>query len=138
MRTKAPLVLMEQLVMLLVFALAATVCVRAFALADEMSRQAEDLDQAVIAAEQLAETLRASGGDYEQAAQWLGGSWDGATLGVQYDQDWQRTQQDARYVALAVPADSGQPLLGTASVWVCAADGTYLWGLTAAWQEAEP
>ena len=39
MRSKAPLALMEQMVMVLVFALAAALCLQAFALADRISRQ---------------------------------------------------------------------------------------------------
>ena len=38
MRSKAPLVLMEQLVMVLVFALAAALCVQVFVLSDQTSR----------------------------------------------------------------------------------------------------
>ena len=38
MRSKAPLALMEQMVMVLVFALAAALCLQAFALADRISR----------------------------------------------------------------------------------------------------
>ena len=46
MRSKAPLALMEQMVMVLVFALAAALCLQAFALADRISRQNAERDQA--------------------------------------------------------------------------------------------
>ena len=41
MKSRAPLALMEQTVMVLVFALAAALCLRAFVLADGISRQVE-------------------------------------------------------------------------------------------------
>lgn len=47
MRSKAPLALMEQMVMVLVFALAAALCLQAFALADRISRQNAERDQAL-------------------------------------------------------------------------------------------
>ena len=48
MKSKAPLMLMEQMVMLLVFALAAALCLQAFVKADEISKQAEARDRAVL------------------------------------------------------------------------------------------
>ena len=48
MRSKAPLVLMEQAVMVLVFALAAALCLRAFVWSDQLSRQNEARDRAPV------------------------------------------------------------------------------------------
>ena len=58
MRSKAPLVLMEQLVMVLVFALAAALCVQVFVLSDQTSRSHEARDRAVVAAQNAAENLK--------------------------------------------------------------------------------
>ena len=135
MRSRSPLILMEQLLMVLVFALAAAVCLRAFALADRLSRQYTALDQAVIAAESTAEVLKGCRGDYQEAAARLRGVWDGSTLGVQYDENWQRTSGQAAYVVLALPADSGEAGLGIAQVLVYTAEGELLCGLTPVWQE---
>jgi len=63
MRSKAPLVLMEQLVMLLVFALAAAVCIRAFALSERIAEDNAALDRAVQEAERAAELWKSGGGD---------------------------------------------------------------------------
>ena len=41
MRSKAPLILMEQMVMLLVFALAAALCLQAFVKSDSLSSRSE-------------------------------------------------------------------------------------------------
>ena len=44
MRSKAPLAMMEQMVMLLVFALAAALCLQAFVKSDQMSKRMEAQD----------------------------------------------------------------------------------------------
>ena len=64
MKSRAPLVMMEQLVMVLVFALAAAVCVRIFALSDRLSLENETRDRAVTAVQNAAETLKACRGNY--------------------------------------------------------------------------
>ena len=48
MRSKAPLILMEQMVMLLVFALAAALCLQAFVKSDELSARGEARDRAAV------------------------------------------------------------------------------------------
>ena len=63
MRSKAPLMMMEQMVMLLVFALAAALCLQAFVKSDEMSRRSEARDRAVAEAQNAAELIRYYGGD---------------------------------------------------------------------------
>ena len=47
MRSKAPLLLMEQMVMLAVFALAAALCLQAFVKSDGLSGDSQDRDRAV-------------------------------------------------------------------------------------------
>ena len=74
MKSRAPLALMEQTVMVLVFALAAALCLRAFVLADGISRRVEATDRAVLWAESAADTLKARNGDLAQAAAELGGN----------------------------------------------------------------
>ena len=51
MRSKTPLALMEQVIMVLVFALAAALCLRAFVLSDRISRDCEERDRAIMAAQ---------------------------------------------------------------------------------------
>lgn len=48
MKSKAPLALMEQMVMLLVFALAAALCLQAFVQSDRLSRESEARDHAAV------------------------------------------------------------------------------------------
>lgn len=61
MKSKASLVLMEQLVMVLVFALAAAMCLRLFAKADGISAEITRRDEAVVLAQSAAEMLKSCG-----------------------------------------------------------------------------
>jgi len=67
-KSKSPLALMEQAIMILVFALAAALCVQAFVLADTMSQDAHDRDQAANRSQTVAETLKALDGSYVNTA----------------------------------------------------------------------
>ena len=67
MKNKTSLLLMEQLVMVLTFALAAALCLGVFAAARNMSEDAEALDGAVILAQNAAEVLKDTCGDAVQA-----------------------------------------------------------------------
>ena len=67
MKNKASLLLMEQLVMILVFSLAAALCLQAFAKAAEISGETARTDRAVVLAQNAAELLKASGGEAARA-----------------------------------------------------------------------
>ena len=136
MRSKAPLVLMEQMVMILVFALAAALCVQVFVLSDQTSRNNEARAQALTAAQSAAETLKHYDGDYETAAQKLGGSWNGGVWEFFCDEDWNVTgNTNAAYHVRVTPVDSGHALLGNAEIAVCTTAGEQLCSLPVAWQE---
>ena len=76
MKSRAPLALMEQMVMLLVFALAAALCLQAFVRSDNISRQSEARDRAAMLVQSAAEAIQAYGGDacdaFAGAAELLG------------------------------------------------------------------
>lgn len=65
-RSKAPLALMEQIIMIFVFALAAAVCLQAFVYSDNLSKQGEMRDAAVIKVQKMAEYCKAGNGDFEK------------------------------------------------------------------------
>ena len=58
MKSKATLFLMEQLIMLLVFALAAALCMGVFVRSDRISTEIKQRDEAVILASNAAEMLK--------------------------------------------------------------------------------
>jgi len=140
MRSRAPLVLMEQMVMVLVFALAAALCVQVFVLSDQISHRNEARAQALTVAQSTAEILKHHEGDYEAAARDVGGSWNGAAWNFFCDEDWDVAAEAANavYRVTVTPANRGHALLGGAEVAVCTADGEWLCALPVAWQEVAP
>lgn len=139
MKSKAPLVLMEQLVMVLVFALAAALCVQAFVKADLDSRHMEARDNALREAQNAAETLKSLSGDFEAASAQYGGAWDGTEWIIAYSDEWTQSTPSAdgestSYVLRVYPSDSGQLYLRTAEITVSSGDDE-LCKFTVAWQE---
>ena len=134
MKSKAPLALMEQMVMLLVFALAAALCLQAFVQSDRLSRESEARDHAAVLCQSVAETIRHNGGNLEAAAAQLAvpyGAYaaEGLPFEVHYTEDWGLS--DTRE-----EVDSGLPGLGQARVEVVeTAAGEPLFDLTISWQK---
>lgn len=142
MRSKAPLALMEQMVMLAVFALAAALCLQAFVKSDALSKEAQARDHAVVLCQSAAEVIRSTGGDFPAAAALLGASGEGDSLLLFYGEDWTPAAPVAQdvyplgYTLGACRGDSGVPGLGTAEVWVQDdASGEELFRMEVAWQE---
>ena len=123
MRNKAPLALLEQILMLLIFALAASLCLRAFLWSDDASRQSATRDEALVFAQRAAETVKAHGGDFTAAAATLGGTVEDGALVVTCEDYTLRAEK-------AAPA----PYLGRAQIAVEVAGDT-LFTLPIAWQE---
>lgn len=137
MRSKAPLALMEQMVMLLVFALAAALCLQAFVKSDEISASCEARDRAMTLCQSAAEVIRSCGGEPAQAlsdaAEKLDCHYDQGLLWADYDEDWNRSSQGGyRLTAREVPTDT--PGLCSAHVAV-EQEGETLFEITVAWQE---
>jgi len=106
MRSKSPLALMEQVVMLLVFGLAAALCLQAFAFADQMSARNRAVDRAVVECQRAAETLKAFGLSepdlnrcIRKTEQVLRGQTRQGVTWVDYDKDWNVVAQGEPGVA---------------------------------------
>lgn len=135
MRSKAPLLLMEQMVMLLVFALAAALCLQAFVKSDGLSGDSEARDRAVILCQNAAETIRRFGGESvsQEAARTLGYHYDHGVLYQEFDEDWEPAERGAyRLEAEARPAEV--PGLREAVVRVTDAGGETIFSIPIAWQ----
>lgn len=115
MKHKTSLLLMEQLVMILVFALAAALCLQVFGKARTISEETACYDQAVILARNGAELLKASEGD-TRAAESLGGN---------------------GYRVEVLPRISRQPGLSRAEVAVYYGENL-VFSLETGWQEVLP
>lgn len=128
MKNRTSLVLMELLVMVLVFALAAAMCVRVFVRSDQISREIGRRDLAVTLVQNGAETIKLCRGNMEQAARMLEG---------EYTQDACVVHPSDDYRLEIIRQDSGIPGLGRALVTVWW-DEKELFSLPAAWQEVLP
>ena len=128
MKNKTHLMQMELLVMTVVFALAAAVCLRVFVFAQTLSATGEARDRGLLAAQTAAETLKALEGDGEELSRRLGGSWDGAA--------WQR--RDEEVLLTACPQPSPQEGMALWRVQALTPAGEELLCLECAWQEVTP
>ena len=143
MKSKAPLLLMEQMVMLLVFALAAALCLQAFVKSDGISKDSENRDRAAALCQSAAESVCHCGGDMAAAAALLevpypyGG--DDLSFEIHYNEDW--TLCDNREYAFCLrirPVDSGVDGLGKAAVeMINTADQMVIFEIQTAWQEVD-
>lgn len=137
MKNKAPLALMEQLVMIAVFALAAVLCLQVFVVSDRLSRESEARDRAVTAAQNAAETLKSCDGDFGSAAR-IRGRTEGENWILDYDENWQPAEEKAAYYVKVTPTDSGHKLLGAAEITVQrAGKEETIFTLPVAWQEVD-
>lgn len=148
-RSNVPLLLMEQLVMLLVFALAAALCVRAFVLADTRSQQNDARSQALLVAQSVAEEIKAlqdvKEGDL-QGFDVLSSQWEPDIVTLRqkafepryYGKRWRPAEETAWSYCLQVEKQTSEnPLLGRAEITVRDKAGNCLVKLPLAWQEAE-
>lgn len=141
MKSKAPLAMMEQMVMVLVFALAAAVCLQAFLWSDSHSHQNAARDRACLEAQNAAELIKNAADTpdpFSAAASALHGSAEADRFFVEYDADWQPVPENGVYrlTAQRIPTDT--PGLGKAEIQVSSLDGkdaVPLFQLNVAWQE---
>ena len=88
-RSRATLFLMEQIVVITVFAVCAAVCVKILAVSFLMTVDAVDTKNALLAAESAAESHKAFAGETNKIADILGGYSNGLGVVVYFDSDWQ-------------------------------------------------
>ena len=96
-RTTPPRVgvfLIELIVAIGFFAMASAVCMQVFAQASIISKESEDLSQAMLYAQSAAEVFKFTGGDLQATAEILEGNLDGNRMVISYNHDWQRHRQD--------------------------------------------
>jgi hypothetical protein len=121
--------------MLLVFAFAAAICLKAFVWADGKSSMEQAQDRAMVQLETAAETIKYCDGDFTVAATELGGQAEGDELYISYGEDWSVGSESPCYFLKAVRLDSGMELLGQASLELTDSDGEVLSQLAVCWQE---
>ena len=118
MKDKATLTLMELLIMVLVFSLAAALCLKAFVWSTQKTKENRVIAQAAVIAQTAAEELKAAGRAEKGS--------------VTYDENWQPSEGGC-YVLKTEPFSGN--LLGGAEVTVEDRAGSELFRLTVRWQE---
>ena len=96
MKSKTPLVLMEQIIMVLIFALSAVVYIKVFVYSNNVSKSVEAASHAAFKAQTMAEELKHSSG--ESLENW---NYDNDTWYIYYDENWQETSEEAEYTMKA-------------------------------------
>ena len=113
-RSGSTLFLMEQLIVITVFAICAAACVSILTVSFIYARDSRNLSRALLVAESAADSFKALSGDTSQTANVLNGfvysAVGGDALAVYFDENWQavcRTDTDhVRYVLRMLPLES--------------------------------
>ena len=122
--------------MVLVFALAAGLCLQMFVHTNQVIGRCKAKDRAVMVAQNTAEVWKLNRGDGQKCVETLGGQWDADEWQIGYDDNWQEIDcSDAEYLVRAVSVVTNDPNLGRADISVEMADGDCLFQISVAWQE---
>ena len=132
-RKKVPLLLMEQLIMVFVFALTATFCIQAFVVASQISKESQAKDQAVNLAQNVIETLIATKGNLEELESIFGGNANGDNWTLTLDENW--SESDISEFTVIVNEKGGDGYLGEAKIIVKNQKESVLFEQNVAWQE---
>lgn len=127
-RSKAPLALMEQIIMILVFALAAAVCLQAFVFADQLSKEGERRSVAASKVQEVAEFCKAEGGNLEKAAEKFSGKQEADGISVEYGEEG---------LVLVLRITQTDALMEKAQISVTDQDGEEIYTIPVAWQKGE-
>ena len=134
MGNKSTLGMIEHIVMLLVFALAAAVCLRMFGLSDTLSRKYETTDRAAVAAQNAAEMMKKNGLTWITEQPGVMHTKEN-TWAILYDENWEVSGVETMVYALVakVSADTDE-FLWKAELVVMTESGEELFRLPVAGQ----
>ena len=109
-RSRSTLFLIEQLIVIAVFALCAAACVTILTDAYFTANNSKDISNALLAAESGAEIYKASSGDLGRVAQIMGGVSNNASGGVAvyYDKQWQVCGETLAFFRLDMVAGAAE------------------------------
>ena len=124
--SKTKMFLLEFIIIILFFSLAATVCVRIFVNAKLTSVQSSRLTGAVLKVQEAAENFKAVDGDADRLAKELDGILEGQNVIVYYDTEWKPAagQTDDNY-RMDIQLDRDQNLITAVIVMSHAQDEIY-------------
>ena len=118
------------------FAVIAAICLQGIALANRISNEHSRNDRAVLAAQNIAEAIKAECGDLNAASDILSGDVQGDSLIVFYDPsgDIVSEEHTEGFKGIARITESKRPLLGSASVQIIY-ENEVIYSLTVGWQK---
>ncbi|NCC67510.1 MAG: type II secretion system protein [Clostridia bacterium] len=93
--------LIELIVAVALFSIAAAICVRLFAGAKSISDEAAQLSRSVVAAQSAAECFKASDGDCAETARLCGGKTTADGFEVSYNRDFDPCEENGNFLLLA-------------------------------------
>ena len=128
MKSKAPLVMMEQIVMVLVFALAAALCLQTFVLSGNISERTEEVNRAAIEAQNVAEELKSEGlKAYLQNTE---------SFRIAFDHMWNKVKEpeQTEYILEICPINHSNEFFWQADIAVMRKDGAELFRIPVAGQ----
>lgn len=134
MAKKTVLSLIEQTVMICVFAVAAALCLSVFVYARELSEKNGIRDFAVREVSNAAQIMRSCSGDLEKASVLLDAGECPEGIAAGYDADFCRVDSDPEFVLRVVPVKTENKNLGSAEITFDRASET-VYSLNICWQE---
>jgi len=112
-RSRSTLFLIEQLIVVAVFAICSAACARILTSAYFTAKESKDLSNAVLVAENAAESYKAVAGDIGKVVELLGGisttAGDSATAVIYYDKHWQVCAIEEADYSLSVISEEPGP-----------------------------
>ena len=135
-RSRSTLFLMEQLIVIMFFSIFAAVCVNIFFESYKITAESKDKNGAVIIAESVSETFKATNGDAFETARVLEGDFiqDTEAFIVYYDKQWRNCTEDEAEYMLIFTGDTQESTesLALGNIAVTKPDGKELIAIPAA------
>lgn len=125
-RSKAPLALMEQIIMILVFAIASAVCLQAFVYSDNLSKKGDRTEMAANRAQTVTEYCKDKKGNLDAVCELLGGKLQEKGLVISYEEE---------EIKLTLQVTESTPYMEKALIRVQEEDGEELYNMEVAWQK---
>ena len=133
--------LIELLLAILIFSIASAICLQVFVTAHQISNESNNINRAVIVAQNGAECFKAAGGDLSETARLLGGNvaGGGSVIELYYDASWKPAEpHDFEYILeIKEITDRGGGLTDSAAV-VSDADGNQIFSIPVSVMEVTP
>lgn len=99
--------LIELVVAVLLFSLAAAACVKIFVSAKLISDDGARLSGAITVAQSSAECFKAYGGNVDEVSNMLGGTSNSNGFEISYDRNWKQTDRNGKYILCAEVTTEG-------------------------------